>query len=372
MGKILSFLRWTSDARDNPTWANFGKQNWRWHLLLCDFVCDVAFCVAFGVVFGVRYVWCLVRGMCGVVWRAEKPPCVHPGRARVCIQKFSVCTSTTRTCSHTNARRARTHGDVLNVHTGACRNPHTSFTTFFQRAATHHTNHVHQTTTNNTHNTTQHHTETETERQREDKERRQRKREKGRRKKRDKTKKQKKTNQETKGEDEKEIERQDKRKGDEREKKREDEKEKQEREDEKENEGQDEKENERQEKKRKMKEKMKDMTRRDKIKSSRENKARQRWKEMKETMFFWCLRTLKPARWTSPKNVSEKILRRTSYSSIFLRKFRIWPCFQLFTWFKFDFRVGWINSEWVSARTILCRGRIFENTLIERCMGTKD
>ena len=29
--------------------------------------------------------------------------------------------------------------------------------------------------------------------------------------------------------------------------------------------------------------------------------------------------------------------RRTNYSSIFLRKFRIWPCFQLFTWFEFDF-----------------------------------
>ena len=29
MGKIQGFFRWTSGARDNPTWANFGKQNWR-------------------------------------------------------------------------------------------------------------------------------------------------------------------------------------------------------------------------------------------------------------------------------------------------------------------------------------------------------
>ena len=35
------------------------------------------FCVAFGVAFGVWYVWCLVRGMCVVVWRAENLPCFH-------------------------------------------------------------------------------------------------------------------------------------------------------------------------------------------------------------------------------------------------------------------------------------------------------
>ena len=30
MGKIQKFLWWTSEARDNHTWANSGKQNWRW------------------------------------------------------------------------------------------------------------------------------------------------------------------------------------------------------------------------------------------------------------------------------------------------------------------------------------------------------
>ena len=29
MGKIQGFLWRTSEKRDNPTWANFGKQNWR-------------------------------------------------------------------------------------------------------------------------------------------------------------------------------------------------------------------------------------------------------------------------------------------------------------------------------------------------------
>ena len=39
----------------------------------------------------------------------------------------------------------------------------------------------------------------------------------------------------------------------------------------------------------------------------------------------------------SAQTVSKKNSFRTNYSSIFLRKFRIWPCFQLFTWFEFDF-----------------------------------
>ena len=30
MGTIQRFVWWTSGARDNLTWANFGKQNWRW------------------------------------------------------------------------------------------------------------------------------------------------------------------------------------------------------------------------------------------------------------------------------------------------------------------------------------------------------
>ena len=30
IGEIQKFLWWTSEARANRTWANFGKQNWRW------------------------------------------------------------------------------------------------------------------------------------------------------------------------------------------------------------------------------------------------------------------------------------------------------------------------------------------------------
>ena len=64
-------------------------------------------------------------------------PCVWTQNAPVCAFKTFSC-----------ARGAGIHGDVLNVHTEAFLNPHTSFSTFFQRAATH----THQThTTHNTH-----------------------------------------------------------------------------------------------------------------------------------------------------------------------------------------------------------------------------
>ena len=69
------------------------------------------------------------------------------------------------------------------MHTGACRNPHTGFSTFFQCVAdqihttttnsTTTTNNTTTTTTHTTHHNTQHHTETQTER---DRERRQRER----------------------------------------------------------------------------------------------------------------------------------------------------------------------------------------------------
>ena len=130
--------------------------------------------------FVLRLVWCLVRSMCGVVWRAEKPPCVRPNRARVCIVYVP---GTTRTCSNTCARGAGTHGDVLNVHTG-CRNPHTGFTTFFpaRRTTPHQTR-----TPKNTHtpqpptthttqlNITQRQRQRDREKTAKDKERRQRK-----------------------------------------------------------------------------------------------------------------------------------------------------------------------------------------------------
>ena len=50
------------------------------------------------------------------------------------------------------------------------------------------------------------------------------------------------------------------------------------------------------------------------------------------------------------QNVSNKNLFRTNYSSIFLSKVQIWPCFQCFTWFEFDVRAGTINSEDIFGR----------------------
>ena len=47
---------------------------------------------------------------CGVGWHAENP--------RAYIQNVPVCTGTTPACGNTCGRRAGTHGDVLNVHTG--------------------------------------------------------------------------------------------------------------------------------------------------------------------------------------------------------------------------------------------------------------
>ena len=43
---------------------------------------------------------------------------------------------------------------------------------------------------------------------------------------------------------------------------------------------------------------------------------------------------------------------RTNYFSNFLRKFRIWPFFQLFIWCEFDFQAGWIKSEGVRDRSV--------------------
>ena len=78
---------------------------------------------------------------------------------------------------------AGTHGDVLNAHTEACRDPHTGFSKFFQRAAPptvhhrpHHRHHMHSHTQHNiTHNITRRQGPDETE-----KEDREREREKGR------------------------------------------------------------------------------------------------------------------------------------------------------------------------------------------------
>ena len=79
---------------------------------------------------------------------SKTPPCVHYKRTRVCAW-----------CRNTRGRFECTHGGVLN--------PHTGFSKFVQRAATHtpNTHHDHNDTPSTTQHHTQHHTETDGERQ---------------------------------------------------------------------------------------------------------------------------------------------------------------------------------------------------------------
>ena len=72
---------------------------------VCRCGCGCGVCVVVAVV-----VVCVC--VCGVVWHVQNAP-------RLYIQNVPVCTGTTRTCVSTCARDAGTHGDVLNVHTGA-------------------------------------------------------------------------------------------------------------------------------------------------------------------------------------------------------------------------------------------------------------
>ena len=108
------------------------------------------------------------------------PPYVRPKRPRVHVQNVPVYAGITPASVTTCGRRAGTHGDVLNVHTGAFLNPHTFFSTFSsvpQHTKNTHTHQTHITTTTNTTITTTHTTQhnTQQQREKEDRERRQEK-----------------------------------------------------------------------------------------------------------------------------------------------------------------------------------------------------
>ena len=115
-------------SRDNLTWANFGKQNWRWPALPSPL----------------------------------PPPCVHSKRPLVYVRNVSVCTGTTRICVITCGRGAGTHGDVLNLHTEA-------FWTYTRRCFWTYTrrHHTHHTTQTERHRDRDRQTQTDTERDRE-------------------------------------------------------------------------------------------------------------------------------------------------------------------------------------------------------------
>ena len=91
-------------------------------------VCEVCVvCVVCGVCgCGVCEVCCVVCrcGVCGV-WHAENPvcrlktpPCVHSKRPRVCRQHAHMLFNMCACCWYTRGRFERTHGNVLNAHTG--------------------------------------------------------------------------------------------------------------------------------------------------------------------------------------------------------------------------------------------------------------
>ena len=87
------------------------------------------------------------------VCRFKMPPCVRSKRLRVCRHHAHMCFNMTAWCQYTRRRFERTHGDVLNLHTGVFPACHT----------THHTAHrTHTTTAQHTTTTRPHHHNTRT------------------------------------------------------------------------------------------------------------------------------------------------------------------------------------------------------------------
>ena len=59
------------------------------------------------------------------VWIQKTPPCVHSKRPGVLRHHAHMCFNMCAWCRYTRGRFERTHGDVLNVHTGGVLNVHT-------------------------------------------------------------------------------------------------------------------------------------------------------------------------------------------------------------------------------------------------------
>ena len=143
------YFWWTSEARDNPSWANFGKpkigdKRWPKHPVK------------------------MLKNVKNTCFTDENThPCVHSKHLRVYVQNVPVYTGTTRTCFNTCARGVDMHGDVLNVHTGmfwmdtrcffgvSHHRPHRP-----HRPHTHHRHHIHSHTQHTTTTRPQHLTKT--------------------------------------------------------------------------------------------------------------------------------------------------------------------------------------------------------------------
>ena len=125
MVKIHWFLWWTSEWRDNHTWANFGKQHWRW---------------------------------------SPCPPCVYSKRPPCVDSKTSPCVPAPREHVSTHVRVVPAYTVTFWMHTR--RRFWVDTRSFHGATQTHTTTNDNTTTTTTQHHNTQHHTETETERDR--------------------------------------------------------------------------------------------------------------------------------------------------------------------------------------------------------------
>ena len=94
----------------------------------CYVVCTCGVCCVYMWCVCCVYMWCVVlvvRVVCGETWHAENPR-VYVQNASVCTVRTSPCVPGTgphvqdmrACCRYTRRRPDRTHGGVLNVHTG--------------------------------------------------------------------------------------------------------------------------------------------------------------------------------------------------------------------------------------------------------------
>ena len=112
----------------------------------------------------------------------------------------------------------------------------------------------------------------------------------------------------------------------------------------------------------KKQDKRRDKMKREKMKEKRWDEKEERWNEVNKSKKCW--KTLKPARWISPK-CFEKNPFRTNFSSIFLRKCRIWP---FLNYLHYSNSILWaqgIKSEGVFGPKFFLR-KIFNGKLLTK------
>ena len=125
-----AYFWWTSEARDNPSWANFGE--------LCCVVLCVVSCVLLCVV--------VVPWRCGVS-RWKLPPCVRSKCLRVYRYHAHMYKNMCAWCRYTRGRFEQKHGE------GSFQRDTPQHTTHNTQHTTHNTQHTTHNTQHTTHNT---------------------------------------------------------------------------------------------------------------------------------------------------------------------------------------------------------------------------